>query len=173
MIRGEPAGAAQATDHIVGISEMIVVKARAGRITTHALGSCIGLSIWDPTIGVGGILHFMLPQPTSDEQAKSRPPAMFASLGVPALFRRAYELGATKEALVVSAAGAATMLGDDSGFQIGRRNRTIMRKLFWKNNIVLASEQTGGTDARTMSLDLASGTVVVRARGREEVLWKP
>ena len=44
---------------IVGISECKV--ADKGVITTYALGSCVGVSLYDATTKVGGLIHIMLP----------------------------------------------------------------------------------------------------------------
>ena len=154
----------------VGIADAKVVAAREGAIITHALGSCIGVTLFDPQAGVGGMLHYMLPQPgTSDDSRKH----MFASTGVPALFRQAYALGAKKERLVVCAAGGAELFDDSGRFRVGERNRTILRKLLWKNGVTLAGEHTGGDFARTMILELATGNVTVRAKGAVETIWTP
>ncbi len=159
-------------EHIrVGVADIAVVGGTAAIITTHALGSCVGLTVYDPVAGVGGLLHYMLAKPLSADQAEGKPPAMFATKSIPLLFHKAYELGAQKGRLVVCAAGAAEFLNDEAGFQIGKRNRTMMRKLFWKNNIVLAAEDTGGNEARTMSLDMRTGAVTIRSKNREFVLW--
>jgi len=64
-------------------------------------------------------------------------------------------------------------LDDAAGFQIGRRNRTILRKLFWKNNVTLAAEETGGSDARTLRLYMETGLVSIMNKGKERVLWQP
>lgn len=157
---------------IVGVADMAVVRASAGRLTTHALGSCIGVTIFDPVAGVGGLLHYMLPQPGSPDQASAKKVAMFATTGIPALFKAAYDLGASKQNIIVCAAGASQLLQDGAGFQIGKRNHTMMRKLFFKNNIVVAAEDIGGSDARTLSLELSNGTALVRTKGKEETLWR-
>lgn len=164
---------AQPTIHRVGVGDLAVVKAAGGAITTHALGSCIGVTVFDPVAGVAGMLHFMLPNPSSEEQAAEKPDAMFGSKGIPRLFRDAYQLGATKENLIVCVAGGAEFMQDDSTFQIGRRNRMIARKLFWKNDIVVVAEETGGNVARTMSVSLEDGTVTLLSQGKERALWTP
>ena len=65
------------------------------------------------------------------------------------------------------------MLNDEAGFQIGRRNRTIRRKLFWKNGIRIVAEETGGSEARALHLYLDTGRVTVTSRGKEHELWRP
>lgn len=156
---------------IVGVADFAVSGDPDARIVTHALGSCIGVSIYDPISRVGGLLHFMLPDSKINADKAQGNPAMFADTGIPLLFKRAYELGASKENLIVCAAGGAEVLSDGGHFKIGSRNRTILRKIFWKNNVLLSADDTGGTNSRTMLLSLHDGTVSIKNRGKEDVLW--
>lgn len=156
---------------VVGVADVAVSKEPGAEIVTYALGSCIGVTVFDPVTKVGGMLHFMLPSSATNEEKASAKPAMFADTGVPLLFKSCYEIGADRRRLVVCAAGGAEVLADDGHFKIGSRNRTILRKLFWKANILLAADDTGGNVSRTMSLNLADGTVRVRTKGKETVLW--
>ena len=45
----------------VGIADMKITR-QEGILITYALGSCIGISFYDPMIKLGGLLHIMLPQ---------------------------------------------------------------------------------------------------------------
>lgn len=155
---------------VVGVADMKTGK-ESGHIITHALGSCIGLTVWDPVTHVGGMLHYMLAQP-NDRAKAEKSPYMYAVSGVPALFREVYRMGGTKERLIVCAAGGSEILDDKVGFGIGKRNHTILRKLFWKNGIVLHAEDTGGTCARHLTLDLATGSVTVRIKNEDRILWQ-
>ncbi|MCA9272156.1 MAG: chemotaxis protein CheD [Phycisphaerales bacterium] len=157
--------------HVVGVADYAVLRGPTNEIITHALGSCIGVTIFDPTTHVGGMLHFMLPDSKINNDKASDSPAMFADTGIPLLFKHAYELGAKKENLIVCAAGGAEVLSDGGHFKIGSRNRTVLRKIFWKNNVLLSADDTGGNNSRTLHLSLADGTVTVRNRGKGEVLW--
>lgn len=160
-----------ATRITVGVADLQVCSDPAACIVTHALGSCIGVTIYDPVARVGGMLHFMLPSGRGSEEKAKANPAMFGDSGVPLLFRRCYELGAVKERLIVCAAGGAEVMNDCGHFKIGSRNRTILRQLFWKNGILLAADETGGTISRTMQLEMGTGRVSVRNKGQERVLW--
>jgi len=159
-----------AGDLAVGVADLGVLTGPVGSISTRALGSCIGLTIYDPELQVGGLLHYMLPQPRTREEALQSP-AMYAISGLPALFRGVLDLGAVRERLIVCVAGASEMLDREGGFSIGRRNRLILRKLLWKNGIALQAEDTGGTEVRQLSLELSTGQVLVRTRSEERVLW--
>lgn len=156
--------------HQVGIAEMVVAQGNNQLITTCALGSCIGLTIYDPLIGVGGMLHFMLAQPSEGRKGVWLNPATYATEGIPALFKQAYALGAVKERLVVCATGGAEMLSK-SLFAVGRRNVSMMGKMFAKAGVSIAGQDTGGNYARAMSLALADGTVTVKAMDNEVILW--
>jgi len=75
---------------IVGIADMKVSNNPEVSVITYSLGSCIGLVIYDPVVKVGGILHYMLPESSIDNEKASRNPFMFADTGIPRLFKTAY-----------------------------------------------------------------------------------
>ena len=158
---------------VVGVADMAIAAGPVGQIVTYALGSCIGLSAYDPVAKVGGLLHFMLPQPSEQADPKDLKPYMFATTGIPLLFRKLADAGANKGRLIVCAAGGAEIINDAGVFAIGKRNRTILRKIFWKDGTVIAAEDSGGNSARTMTLKLDSGEVRIRTRDKENVLWAP
>ena len=77
---------------VVGIADMAVSNNQSLTLATYSLGSCIGVTIYDPVAKVGGLLHVMLPESSIDMDKAQRQPAMFMDTGIPALFRAAYEL---------------------------------------------------------------------------------
>ena len=154
-------------DLIVGISDIKVSNSLDDVIITYALGSCIGISVYDPVAKVGGLLHYMLPDSTLDEKKAKENPAMFADTGIPTLFKACYRLGAEKKRMIVKAAGGASILDDTNFFRIGQKNIMAMRKIFWKNNVMIASEDTGANHNRTVRLEMATGKTLVRTSGGE------
>ncbi len=156
---------------VVGIADLQMTADPKAHLVTYALGSCIGVTIFDPVARVGGMLHLMLPQGSMSAEKAKKCPFMFADTGVPLLFMKAYEMGAKKERMIVCAAGGAEILADEGHFKIGSRNRTMLRRLFWKNNVLIAAEDTGGTHSRTMSLFLSDGRVTVKNKNEERTLW--
>jgi chemotaxis protein CheD len=161
------------SDVVVGMADLRLSNATSERLVTYALGSCLGITVWDPVARVAGMLHVMLPASSIDAEKAARNPAMFVDTGVPLLFRKSYELGARKERLVVRVAGGAHngATENDDPFQIGKRNFLTLRKLLWKNNVLVHAHDVGGWQtSRTMRLDLATGEVTVRANGQTSVL---
>ncbi len=154
-------------DIIVDIADLAVTDDPRVRLVTHSLGSCIGVTVWDPVSKVGGMIHYMLPEGALSPEKADANPAMFADRGIPILFRSAYERGAEKKRLVVKVAGGASLLDDNGTFNIGKRNYIMLRKLFWKNGILIQAEDVGGSISRTVRLDVDTGRVTVRSRGQE------
>lgn len=156
---------------VVGVADMAVTNDQNATLITYALGSCIGVTIYDPVAHVGGLLHFMLPIRTDRRDRQGESSAMFGDIAIPMLFNKCYALGAKKERLVICAAGGAEVLSDKGVFKVGSRNRTLIRKIFWMNDILLSADETGGTIARTMSLKMSDGSVEIRTNGKGTVIW--
>ena len=53
----------------VGIGDMKFTREN-GQIITYALGSCIGISFYDPVLRLGALLHIMLPERNSQGDPK-------------------------------------------------------------------------------------------------------
>lgn len=158
------------TSVVVDIADLAVSRDPNAILITYSLGSCIGVSIWDPVAKVAGLLHYMLPDSTiSPEKAKNNP-AMFCDTGIPKLFKAAYELGATKQRLVVKIAGGSQLLDNNGTFNIGKRNYLALRKIFWKNGVMIKSENVGGAVSRTLKVRVSDGTVTLKTRTGEALL---
>ena len=155
------------SDLIVGISDIKVSNNAQDVIITYALGSCIGVVVFDPIAKVGGMLHYMLPESSLDQNKARENPAMFADTGIPLLFKSCYKLGAEKKRMLIKAAGGASILDDTNFFRIGQKNIMAMRKIFWKNNVMINKEDIGLNYNRTVRLEISTGKVLVRSSGGE------
>ena len=156
---------------VLGIGGLAARRASAGNLVTHALGSCLGIAVFDSLHRVGGMLHAQLPMAQlSPERAKDSP-SLFVDLGITLLFKAVFELGAQKRHLRVTVAGGANVTGSMANqFDIANRNLTVMRKVFWQQGILVAGEDTGGGLPRTMTLDLATGSIQIESQGRRSNL---
>jgi len=146
-------------------------------VITYALGSCLGITIFDPVAKVGGLLHVMLPTSSVSPEKASEKPYMFVDTGVPILFKESYKLGARKDRIWVAVSGGASLRNSETDcFEIGKRNILTFKNLLWRNGVLLRAEDTGGTHSRNMSLDLATGAVTVFSyageKGREERVYE-
>ncbi|MEE4356146.1 MAG: chemotaxis protein CheD [Desulfococcaceae bacterium] len=139
-------------------------------LVTHALGSCLGLMIYDPEAKVGGLLHAMLPLSKINPQKAEANPFMFVDTGVPKLFKSVYELGGKKNRMIVKAAGCGRPLSNNEMFKIGERNYIVLKKILWKNNVLLESEDIGGTTSRTVHFELSSGRIIISSNNQKQEL---
>ena len=151
---------------VVGVSDMKISNNSESVLITYSLGSCIGIAIYDQIARVGGLLHFMLPESSLNlEKAKTKP-YMFADTGIPRLFKSVYELGAKKQRLKVIVVGGAQVLGQKGFFNIGKRNYMAVRRIFWKNNVLMDHQEVGGNENRTVKLILKEGKVLLKTSGK-------
>ncbi|MGV3709530.1 MAG: chemotaxis protein CheD [Gemmatimonas sp.] len=157
-------------DTIVGVADLRVSGNIEERLVTYALGSCLGVAVYDPVAHIGGLLHVMLPNGALDPDKMAENPSMFVDSGVPALFKECYKLGARKERMLVKVAGGSHngQIDEDEKHQIGKRNLLTLRRLLWKNGVMLHAQETGGVQvSRTMWLDIGTGDVTLKVNGAE------
>jgi len=151
----------------VDISDMEVSKRSDDILVTYSLGSCVALSLYDPVVGIGGLIHCMLPLSKIDPVKARANPCMFTDTGVQALLQAVFDMGAKRENLVTKVAGGARLLDSKNLFRIGERNYTVLRKVLWKNNILITSEDVRGTIARTVYLYMDTGKTTIKSGGKE------
>lgn len=157
---------------VVGVGDLAVSADPGDQLVTYALGSCLGVCIHDPVAGVAGLLHAMLPSATADPEQGGANPARYVDSGVTALFREAYRHGARKERIVLKVAGGASLVpeGRPDSFQIGKRNVVALRRILWKNGVMIQAEDVGGAISRTVSLEVATGEVTLATNGVRSTL---
>jgi chemotaxis protein CheD len=159
---------------VIGIGDMRVAHGVGQVIMTHALGSCLGITVHDPVACVGGMLHALLPDSTTSPERAAENPLAFVDTGVPRLFRALYAIGADKRRVILRVAGGASMQqaggSENDYFQVGSRNLLALRKLLWKNGVLIKAQDTGGSISRTMSLDVGTGVVTISTGGVSKVL---
>ena len=151
----------------VGIGDMKLSRGE-GRIITYALGSCIGISFYDPAIRLGALLHIMLPA-----RFNASDPNVFkyADSGIHETVRKMSAFGMVKSRTVVKIAGGAKMFeisGNSDFGNIGQRNTVSVKKVLMEEGLRISGEDTGASYARTMYIDRATGAVGVRTFGRPE-----
>ena len=157
--------------YLVGIADMKIASQPGDVIVTHALGSCLGITAYDSVAKVGGMLHVMMPMSNVNPEKAKTNPYMFVDTGVPAFFNEIYKVGGKKGRLEVKVAGGANVQKSETDrFAIGKRNHVVLKKLFWKNGILIEAEDVGKNFARTMYLEIGSGRVWLSTAGAEKDL---
>lgn len=148
-------------DYKVGRSPSVLIS--------YGLGSCIGISLYDPQRKIGGLLHIMLPDSTQARSSDN--PAKFADTGIPLMINDVVALGASKSRLVAKIAGGAQMFAFSNAtgvMRVGTRNAESCKQILKRNGIRVIAEDTGGTYGRTVSIDLSNGSYKVKTIDRGE-----
>ncbi|WP_196602265.1 chemotaxis protein CheD [Pectinatus frisingensis] len=152
----------------VGIADYKVGKA-PDKIISYGLGSCIGITLYDPVIKIGGLVHIMLPDSTQARANEN--PAKFADTGIPLLLDKVISMGAVKTRLIAKLAGGSQMFqfaGTSDIMAIGKRNAELARKTLQNCAIKIAGEDLGGTYGRTVEIDLETGLYKIRTINKGE-----
>lgn len=154
---------------IVSVGDMKIGQ-EGDLLVTCALGSCLGLTVYDPVSQVGGLLHAMLPLSKINLPNAAINPFMFVDTGIPVFLQALVELGALKTNMVVKAAGCGNPMGKKEVFKIGERNYRILQETLAKEAMDMTAEDVGGTASRIVHLDLATGQTIVSSNGEKRVL---
>ena len=163
----EPAADSYVTVPIAG---MHVCSEPGTMLVTYALGSCVGVTVHDPTLHVGALLHVMLPSSQVHPEAAARRPAMYVDTGIDAALQKLAGLGCERQNLVVKLAGGGQLLSASPQLAMGARNIEAVRAACAARGLTLAAEDVGGTRPRNLRLHVGSGRAVISSRGREQVL---
>lgn len=155
----------------VGMADYKVSRG-PGIIISYGLGSCIGISLYDPQTRIGGLLHIMLPD--SKQSRASDNPAKFADTGIPLLLDEVLKLGANRSRLVAKIAGGAQMFAFANAtevMRVGARNAQASKDMLHKLGIRLVAEDTGANYGRTVQIDLSNGVYTIKTidKGTKEI----
>jgi chemotaxis protein CheD len=152
---------------VVGVADMAVSDDPDDMIITFALGSCLGLVIYDPVAKVGGILHAMLPDSSIHrEKDGAINPYKFVDTGIPMLFKEAYKLGAQKKKIEVKMTGCSQLMDDNGFFNIGKRNYAAARKILWRNNVLIDAEFCDNARSVTLMLEIKTGKISMKVQNK-------
>jgi len=146
----------------VGVGDLAVSNNPSAVISTYALGSCVGIAVYDGVAKVGGLLHLMLPDSSLSPEKARKQPAVFADTGIPLLFRNLAGLGAERARLRGFVAGGANVLNGSEMFRIGQRNIAAAKKFVNAYGIRVVKADLGGVNNRTVHLDVKTGQVTLK-----------
>lgn len=155
----------------VGMAQLRVGAAPM-EMMTMALGSCLGLVLYDEEVRIGGLAHAMHPLRNNVKSNANR--AKFVDSAISLMVDRMVKRGARKERLMAKIFGGARMFdhvrGDRGVLQIGEKNIVAARKELQHIGIPIIAECVGGSRGRTIIFNVSDGTVRVKdAYDNEEI----
>ena len=151
----------------IGIADMKMAK-DSGMLVTYALGSCIGICLYDPLVKLGALIHIMLPL---NMETGRKNPMKYADTGIRDTLRQMELKGASRTRLTAKIAGGAKMFEASGSLgNIGQRNIESVHLNLKKEGVRLLKEDVGGSAARTLLFDVSSGLACIRCYGRPELI---
>lgn len=154
---------------VVGIADMKMMRGQ-GELITFALGSCIGICLYDPGLKLAAMIHIMLPL---NMEAGRKNPMKYADTGIRDTIKMMEGQGAMRSRITAKIAGGAKMFeisGSGSLGNIGQRNIESVHLVLKREGIRLLKEDVGGTVARTLSFNAATGQGCIRSYGKADII---
>lgn len=151
---------------MVGIGELIISDTPGDVLVAPNLGSCLGIAVYDKANKKGGLIHCMLPMSTSNPEKAANQPTLYVDTGVVVMLNKLMGAGVTKKDLLLVVAGGSNINDQNNVFEIGKKNYTVLRKVLWKNGILIKNEHVGESFSRTVSLQIDSGEVWLKFNGQ-------
>lgn len=158
----------------VNIADMKVAKS-ADILVTYALGSCVGICLYDPLRKIGALGHIMLPVAHNEQDAIEKK-HRFANTCVPEMINQMINQGCAKRNIVAKIAGGATMFrlvnsqranANSDLNQIGAKNIVAVKQSLKEHGITLLAEDTGADYARTVFFNTENGEVTIKSHSKQ------
>lgn len=148
----------------VGIADLNVVRA-PDILVTYALGSCVGICLYDPAVKLAGLAHIMLPSSTQLSNITNQP-HKFADTAIVELVKKMEGMGASRVRIKAKIAGGAQMFAAMSTTaiaNIGDRNVAAVKLALGQLRIPIIAEDTGKNYGRTQYFNASDGVMLIKS----------
>ncbi|MDK2812933.1 MAG: chemotaxis protein CheD [Clostridiales bacterium] len=155
----------------VGISDLNIAQA-PDVLVTYALGSCVGICLYDSATKTAGLSHIMLPSSSLNPNAGQE--HRFADTAIVALVKKLEAAGANPRRLKAKIAGGAQMfpaLNNSAIANIGKRNIDAVREMLGKLSIPIVADDTGKDYGRTLFFNAEDGSMRIKSASKGEWVW--
>ncbi|MBI4926131.1 MAG: chemotaxis protein CheD [Anaerolineae bacterium] len=153
----------------VSLGERVISNDPNDILVAYGLGSCLGISMVEPTRRWCGMIHCVLPQRNNGTEVDS---PKFVDSGIEGLLKEMVKRGCDPHRLVIRMAGGANMLlasGVSTTFDIGTRNIESALNTFQRLGLNLKAKEVGGNLGRTVRLYVADARMTVRILNGKEL----
>ena len=151
----------------VGISDMKIIR-NSGTLVTYALGSCVGICLYESAIKLAGMIHILLPLAPAGEAANVY---KYADTAIAETLRKMEAFGARRRSITAKIAGGAKMFdipGKSDFGNIGTRNSDTVVELLQKSGVGIRGRDVGGAVARTLFFDAETGAATIKSFGKPD-----
>lgn len=157
-----PSHHVSAGSYFVGRKQPLVLEAY--------LGTCVAVAMVDAAAGVGGLAHYLLPEPVSLQSAFQL--EKYAASGMPVFLKALFDGGAQRDRLRATMAGGALIgpLEDvDLDLDIGGRTAETVEKILLTEGIPIERAETGGVFSCCLKLDMQRWACRIDPSGAERL----
>lgn len=159
---------------VVGISDYNIATT-GDVLVTYALGSCVGICLYDPVSKIAGLSHIMLPTITdfSDSNLKNQP-GKYADTAIELLLQKMLDSGVVRIRLRAKIAGGAQMFAPVNNTNlagIGERNVLAVKKELARLKVPIIAEDIGKNYGRTVYFGADDGLMTVKSVNKGEWVY--
>ena len=124
------------------------------------LGSCVSACIRDPSTGIGGMNHFMLPE--GDVHNPLSASARYGGYAMEVLLNQLIKLGATRSRLEAKVFGGAAVMRGFTTQNVGQRNSEFVLEYLDTENVRVVAQDLRDIYPRKVYFFPAQGRVLVK-----------
>jgi chemotaxis protein CheD len=121
------------------------------------LGSCIAACLWDRTLNIGGMNHFMLPEGDSSDVS-----GRYGSYAMELLINEMIKLGARRETMQAKIFGGGQVMANFTTMNVGERNTDFVTQYLQTERIPIVSEDVLDIYPRKVVYFPATGKAMVK-----------
>ena len=151
---------------IVGIGEGKIATYQ-DILVSYALGSCIGVCLYDEARQIAGMAHIVLSHHPSGEVRKKY---KYADIGVVTLLEEMIHAGARRRYIVAKVVGGAEMFPSvNQQWQIGKQNIQTVFNILMQERIRVIAKDVGKNYGRTVTFYAFDGRVEVHSLRNDKI----
>ena len=128
-------------------------------LISTVLGSCVSVCLWDKSIMIGGMNHYLLPGTEGDETDNANRGIAAINLLVRSLLNRHANIG-TLEAKVFG--GCNSLYRKNDMYKVGERNVAVAFDVLKSYGIPVIAQHVGGIYGRKIVFNTSTGKVKMR-----------
>jgi chemotaxis protein CheD len=137
-------------------------------MVTTVLGSCLGVTMHVPKMGIGTICHAFLPDSSDCRSSHTPEPQIcrFVDTALQNMLETMDKIGVPRRELVIKMFGGSSGMAvrnvENTTYDIGRRNIAMARKLLKFARLDIQVEDVGGQRGRKLLFNTQTGEVWVK-----------
>ncbi len=129
------------------------------------LGSCVAVCLYDSTLAIGGMNHYLLPFWNGNGLQSPK----FGNISIPKLIDLMIANGSTAKTMEAKIFGGASMnISGSEAMMIGEKNVLVAREILKEYRIPIVAEDIGGQNGRKIQFDLERGKVLMKYAARTD-----